>query len=376
MKPASPRDLADPDVKKLHDAILQRFAAIGRVGQYGSSALESLSKEDLSKVLASIGVEEFLADAGADIKAACALVIEAKAIIDKVDSGVTGEAQIKWAAFRNAVAPLVNDVAQIFDAGTKDFKVTLLVSHVLDLRSIDLASLIRFADDARTKVAAAEANAVDPAVKQQLVALLGDIDDVVAKLATVPGKIDEALAPVKARITAVETWYDTVMQSFDERYSRSMRTWSFVIGLMVAIVLNANLFSIYRKLATDDVSRARVIAAQQRIVDEYEAKKKEAAKKNDEVTLTGLRNDLTKDLEKQTAEYSAFDFEPFNAHDFGDHPVSSLFGWLAMALLLTLGAPFWHDVLQSLFGVKNLLEKRSGTKSSEQKSGQGATQTA
>ncbi len=376
--PDSPHDRADGDVQKLHDAILQRFVAVGRVAQYGSSALESLSKEDLSKVLASVGVKEFLDDAATGIKSACALVTAARDVIAEIDAaGVTGEAQLKWAAFRNAVSPLFNDVAQLFDAQKKDFKVTLLVSHVLDLRQVDLQSLLGLAASVRAQVAADEASEADAAKKQALGTLLRKIDDVVVKLGTVPARIDEALSPVKARITAVETWYDTVMLSFEERYSRSMRTWSFVIGLIVAIVLNANLFTIYKKLSTDDVARARVIAAQQRVVDLYE-KSKAATDAKDEVKLTALRDKLKNDLDTETGEYESFGFEPLQwrdvntARDVG----YSLFGWLAMALLLTLGAPFWHDVLQSLFGVKNLIEKRSGTKSSEQKSGEGSTQTA
>jgi hypothetical protein len=42
-----------------------------------------------------------------------------------------------------------------------------------------------------------------------------------------------------------------------------------------------------------------------------------------------------------------------------------------MTLLLSVGAPFWQDVLESLFGVKNLLRKKSDTRNVEQLSGQG-----
>ena len=42
-----------------------------------------------------------------------------------------------------------------------------------------------------------------------------------------------------------------------------------------------------------------------------------------------------------------------------------------MALLLSVGAPFWLDALESLFGIKNLLRKRSDTQNVEgQKGGQ------
>ena len=47
-----------------------------------------------------------------------------------------------------------------------------------------------------------------------------------------------------------------------------------------------------------------------------------------------------------------------------------LLGWIIMALLLSVGAPFWQDALESLFGVKNLLRKRSDTKNVEDQGGQ------
>jgi hypothetical protein len=39
-------------------------------------------------------------------------------------------------------------------------------------------------------------------------------------------------------------------------------------------------------------------------------------------------------------------------------------------MLLSVGAPFWQDALESLFGIKNLLSKRSDTKNIEDKGGQ------
>jgi hypothetical protein len=36
-----------------------------------------------------------------------------------------------------------------------------------------------------------------------------------------------------------------------------------------------------------------------------------------------------------------------------------LIGWALMTLLLSVGAPFWEDTLSSLFGIKNLLQKKN-----------------
>jgi hypothetical protein len=42
-----------------------------------------------------------------------------------------------------------------------------------------------------------------------------------------------------------------------------------------------------------------------------------------------------------------------------------------MTLLLSLGAPFWHDALESLFGVKELIRGKAEIKNVEKKSGEG-----
>ena len=53
------------------------------------------------------------------------------------------------------------------------------------------------------------------------------------------------------------------------------------------------------------------------------------------------------------------------------HDTSVLLGWAIMVLLLSVGAPFWQDTLESLFGVKNLLRQKSGTQNIETRSGDG-----
>lgn len=51
--------------------------------------------------------------------------------------------------------------------------------------------------------------------------------------------------------------------------------------------------------------------------------------------------------------------------------VVTVFGWAIMVMLLSVGAPFWQDTLESLFGIKNLLRQKSGTQNIETQSGAG-----
>jgi hypothetical protein len=47
----------------------------------------------------------------------------------------------------------------------------------------------------------------------------------------------------------------------------------------------------------------------------------------------------------------------------------TILGWALMVMLLSAGAPFWQDTLESLFGLKNLLRQKSDTKNIEGEKG-------
>jgi hypothetical protein len=51
--------------------------------------------------------------------------------------------------------------------------------------------------------------------------------------------------------------------------------------------------------------------------------------------------------------------------------ITTIVGWAIMVMLLSVGAPFWQDALESLFGIKNLLRQKSATQNIETQSGAG-----
>jgi hypothetical protein len=104
-----------------------------------------------------------------------------------------------------------------------------------------------------------------------------------------------------------------------------------------------------------------------------------------------MRHDLD-EARAMVREYNRLGLTPFSARDLGvwadgfayrgaegwpgwwsrrGDDLRTLFGWFLMVVLLSFGAPFWHDALETLFGVKNLVRKRSATQNVEQPSGAG-----
>lgn len=192
----------------------------------------------------------------------------------------------------------------------------------------------------------------------------------------------------------VDKWFDAVMQSFDERYTRHMKTVAVIIAVVVVIVLNANIFTVYRNIALNDALRTAIVSIGPQV--QKQAGMNNAAGNSPNEAAPPKTEDQTKPEIKQNVDqlqqfikdYRGLGFAPLKPQQIksfikgdGDwqhssaserfvHALKVLLGWGIMVLLLSVGAPFWEDTLESLFGVKNLLRKRSDTSNVEDRGGQ------
>ena len=95
------------------------------------------------------------------------------------------------------------------------------------------------------------------------------------------------------------------------------------------------------------------------------------------ITLADLDKEMKKadDLAKT---YQSFGIKPLSRQQLRDvwrgnflwrDLIETILGWAIMVMLLSAGAPFWEDTLESLFGLKDLLRQRSDTKNIEEEKG-------
>ncbi len=163
-------------------------------------------------------------------------------------------------------------------------------------------------------------------------------------------------------------WYATIMKSFEERYIRSMKTCALVISLLMVIVLNANPFGIYRQISGNDQMRDQLVNAGQQISQKLDAQRAagQTGTAQTDATIKQVADESVKDIQENVAVYTSFGFEgPRWIAGVWKNPTGlwsrgtaeTILGWLVMTALLSVGAPFWQDVLASLFGLKNLLNK-------------------
>lgn len=401
-------ELAGEDVKALYQAVVTCFKEIGRVSMAGKPMLDSISKDDLLKVLRSVTPGGLLPNLEAELTEACDRVNALNDALQNINvNQLDGEASAKFAAMHDALAPALSDIRSIMSGAQLNSK--LLLGDVMALRQIKLDEVLKLLGEVQNKVEQdIKAASGNPAHLQELQSVAQGLKTVAATMIEVRQKFDAALAPVRVKLAEVDSWYDTVMQSFDERYARSMKTWAVVISFLVVVFLNANFFNIYTNISANDVTRNLIAQAGPEVLARAEAATKEQNpspggqnSEQDSKALLASIQEIRGQLRSEVDTYAGLGFAPtkwadfrawlstWSARDVTDPSgkvirsrsdvwldqrktdLRTLIGWIITALLLSVGAPFWQDMLESLFGIKSLLRKRGEIRNVEQASGAG-----
>jgi hypothetical protein len=356
---------APPQGAATAQSVIDHFASMGRVTSLNRSAVESISKVDLTKVVTMIEGSTLLPAKTKDsLSSVLKVVQQAQAAIDAlINTPMPTEAIAKLAELRTAISPLLTHAAQVIDAEGKP-KAELIVKDVAELRNYATEGIVRLAAELQGYVANSAAAAPAKALTEAASLLHAQVTEFGARLGE--------------RIDAIEAWYDPIMQGFEERYARHMRTWAFVISSILVVMVDANLPRLYKRMATDEVSKQRVLAEATTIQQRYMSQIAAAREQNNQPLLHDLTNRLNDELDEATASYPALGLEMLDVEAFWNRTTALektkvILGWVLMAFLLSLGAPFWHDILQSLFGLKEFLRGKTETKNVEQASGAGAT---
>jgi len=159
------------------------------------------------------------------------------------------------------------------------------------------------------------------------------------------------------------------MKGFEERYTRSMKTFALVISLITVLLLNANLFAIYRQISSSEQMRNQLVNAGQQISQKLNEQRAagQTTEAQTNATINQVAEQAVQDIQQNVNLYTSFGFEGPKwivrvwkqpGTIFSRGALETIVGWLLMTMLLSVGAPFWQDTLESLFGLKNLLRNR------------------
>lgn len=368
-KKKAPYLSASPNIQALFLAVEKEMLKAGRVTMGGKVAMDWVSKEDLLKFMGNIPLSEITA---LFPKQNREKLSELAQQLENAQQSLTNfnekyGAVIEKTPLAKIQEPLTEMLAQAGD---------LFNSGLDNVRLSDMARLGGMeVGDAQKLLAAL------PVSMQQSIARLEDEAHKDAQAAL--QKLSQAMKPVQEGLQSIfwlpeqmsqilakaDSWYGTIMQSLEDRYSRSMKTFAIVLSLIVVVVLNANLFAIYRQVSGDQAMRDLIVQSGEGILQKAREQQNAGQLPQDQQTTDKLSelNQSINQVKQASSLYTDFGFSGPNwmadawrerGKITGYQVLETLLGWIVMTALLSVGAPFWQDVLESLFGLKNFLRKK------------------
>jgi hypothetical protein len=166
--------------------------------------------------------------------------------------------------------------------------------------------------------------------------------------------------------TSIANWFDDSMERLSGAYKRQLKWISMLTGLLVAIAFNADSFNVATTLWRDEGRRASVVAVA------TEATKRPTPKAGESIEDGKLRDTLEsteKTLRSLPIGWNCVAQSP-TAMSAGTPEavilgywdcaktklpgigLMQILGWMLTAAALTLGAPFWFDLLQKFVNIR------------------------
>lgn len=158
------------------------------------------------------------------------------------------------------------------------------------------------------------------------------------------GVVAAASATVDQVKDNIAASYEAARAAFLKEYTNKNKLFAILISFIVVIPLDANLISIYRQASVDSVVQQTLVGQASKV----------QLVQSQQQGLAQVYSDNRQEISKALRDYPILIRTSKFKEDFGQ-PFDAIVGLLAMGLLVSLGAPFWNDVLKGLTGMNNVL---------------------
>ncbi len=183
-------------------------------------------------------------------------------------------------------------------------------------------------------------------------------------------ELDEIKAHLNILKDKVENMYDNTMEKISEIYETKLRYRALYFGLALAFIINADFFSIYNSLSKNSIIREELVARSDVINAQVELVSKQI-ELSEKKSISEIKpafdeanksiKDLTTNITDAGLQLGWADGKITKACSSFGSVVYKLIGLLIAGLLISFGAPFWHDFIGTFTGLrKTLMGKKEG----------------
>lgn len=176
---------------------------------------------------------------------------------------------------------------------------------------------------------------------------------------------------VKAR-DGIENWYNSCMDRVAGWYKRRVQQIVFFMGFFIAIVMNVDTFAVFKNLENDRPLRSAIVAQAQSIRDP----KTDSLPPTDKIrsnvnSLLQLGLPLGRGWKSELNDNDGAltNLSAIPPRSSGLSWFLKIIGWLVTGLAVSLGAPFWFDMLNKVMVVRSTVKptEKSPDEGSEDK---------
>ena len=201
------------------------------------------------------------------------------------------------------------------------------------------------------------------------------------------GKLENA-AVQRALLTAIDTaqgdlaraqanlgaWFDSAMDRVSGWYKRRTQTIIFIVGLVVTVAVNADTLTVAESIVQDDALRKAVVAEAEAIARDKELRQADVETRYHDLSAIGFPIGWARTLPPRSTNCDYQCMAMAVVRQIPGH----LPGWLLTAFAVTLGAPFWFDVLNKFMVIRSTVKphEKSREEASEDRQIRSASQNA
>ena len=145
-------------------------------------------------------------------------------------------------------------------------------------------------------------------------------------------------------VARVNSWFDQTIDRVSQRFTKYTHYVTIVIATVVALAVQLDVIAVVDRLSVDDALRREIVAAAS-AQPQPSSKDSDAASLN----LNNYYNQLSG---------AGLVTLPFGYNWVGDMSWRKVPGMVLATLLISLGAPFWYNILKDLLGLRASLAKK------------------
>ena len=188
---------------------------------------------------------------------------------------------------------------------------------------------------------------------------------------TTKRKLDEIRGHLVTLRSRIESMYDNTTERMTEVYETRIRHQTLIWGLVLAVLINADFLDLYGSLAKNSLIRGELMA-QAQVIDrqmqfmseQIEQKEGQEIKRVQPLFKQAQANlsELSESFEKAGLSLGWTKEKLFAVFTGWSAFFNKLLGLFISGLLISFGAPFWHDLLSSFSGLKKILQEKERRK--------------